>query len=223
MDNALMKKAVQYPAESRELGHIQSPNFTQNNVITADLTVFHDSPRMDFEEAEDVLDEVPQPTYDDGVRDGKAQSDLVYLNTIGVMQKALDELQEKIKEVASDIEIRHLSAVTACLKTAMPSLVASGTAGEVQKLISEVSKLSLSANLQFRAHPDGVDDCKRLCELSAANIDVTADPELEVGQVQLLWKNGGAEVNTSEVMQSFLQRLDSLLAGLEAKNTMEIE
>lgn len=222
MDNALLKKITQYPDNATELGHIESPDFTQNTVISADIGVFHQTGHIDVEDAQEISDAEPDQDYDAGVRDGKAQSDLVYLNTISVMQNALDELQAKIGAIAADIEVSHLSAINTCLKAAVPSLVKTGTASEVQKLISEVAQTSLATGLKFKVHPDGAKDCARLCELNGQDIQVISDPSLNPAQVQLHWENGGVDLNSGDVFQSFLQKLEGLLETLNSKNNLEL-
>lgn len=221
MDNALMKKVTQYPEVAGELGQIQSPNFTQSTVISADISVFHQTDSPGFQDAEELSEIEPEQDYEAGLRDGKAQSDLVYLNTISVMQNALDELQAKIGVISNDIEAKYLSAISLCLKTAVPGLVKTGTATEVQNMIAETAKMSLSTDLEFRVHPDSVEDCERLCELNGKTIEVTSDANLAPSQVQLHWQNGGVNLNSDEIFQAFMQRLELLLESLNAKNTTE--
>ncbi|MGJ8562355.1 MAG: hypothetical protein ACSHXY_02275 [Alphaproteobacteria bacterium] len=213
MDGSILKKVNVYPAGNGQLGQIQSPNYTEVNVISADIGVFHQTPQTS---RKDKPAELPELDYAAGLRDGKAKSDLVYQNTISVMQKALDAFKVEIKTIAAQIEFDHLSALNACLTSAVPSLMKHGTGAEIHKLIAQTSEATLNGDVHFRVHPDDHEDCQRLCEMKRTGIIVTADSSLSAKQIKVEWQNGGAEINSGEIFETFLQSFENVLKTLNS-------
>lgn len=204
MDLALLKKMRVYPTDAALAGLIPEAGSGESTLIKADISLFHAAPSLQ------VSDEGAPPElseYDMGFQEGQAKANIVYQDTITVMQTALDRLQAEMTSMARQIEQSHLSALANCLRVVFPSLMQGGTDLELQTLLKNACESALKGQIQLRVHPDDHTHCERLC--AGQDIKITADKTLTPLQMRLQWIGGGADIDCQAVAALCLNHLDA--------------
>lgn len=211
MDAALLRKINIYPTGAGRPGLERDTDFTHSKVVEPDPSMFHGA---DDAGAKDTPEAEPELDYDTGFKDGKAQSDLMYQNTISVMQQTLASLQSEMSKVRQHIEKQHLAMVQACLNATFPALMAAGSGQEILALITQITEQGVKGKIQFIVHPDAQDTCQRLCELQVSDFTITTDPTLTPQQVRVSWEQGGSEIDCESTAHSIEMQLDAALQSL---------
>ena len=237
MDVSLLKKMNIYPTEAASAGLIPPATTGESTLVKADISLFHDMPLSSVDskpvptpQPQSIPDEVNPTASDDkssgsdyaaGLADGKAQSDIVYEDTISILQKSVDALQSKLGGMAKDIEKSHMAAVAECLHALMPSLKQKATDLELQKVIQQACSPASEGTVQVRVHPDDHAHTQRLCQPHGSKISVTVDALLAPGDVGVEWVSGGAEINCEAAVDACLSLLGSAYKTKQTINRAE--
>ena len=204
MDIALLKKMHVYPTDAAPVGLMPDAGSSESTLIKADISLFHDMPASEVS-AQGETSEISD--YDVGFQEGHAKADLVYQDTIKVMQMALDNLQNEMASMARQIERSHLSAVAICLRAVFPRLMRGGTDLELKSLLQDACGSSLKGQIQLRVHPDDKAHCEQLC--TEQDIVITADKSLSPLKMSLQWIGGGADIDCQAVAAHCLDQIDA--------------
>jgi len=210
MDLTLLKKMDVYPTDAEMAGLIPEASSGETTLIKADISLFHDAAPLQTSIVEELceLSEPPEISeYDMGFQEGQAKADIVYQDTIKVMQAALDKFQAELSSMAQHIEQSHLSALTKCLGAVFPRLMQGGTDLELQTLLQGACNSALNGQIQLNVHPDDQAYCEHLC--ADKDIIIEADESLTPLQMRLQWAGGGADIDCKSVAETCLSHLDA--------------
>jgi|GEM_PF-6848818 len=223
MDQALLKKISVFAGETAlaEPGSGQGPE--PESVIKADFAVFHETPdKIAAPQGDNSAEQTPALSdYEAGLADGQAQAELLFKDTIAVMQNALDSIQSKLHNITREIELSHLSALSKCWDAISPALVQNGTAFEIQSIIQNACDARLQGYIQIEVHPDDRIPCEQLCQAFDHEIRIESDPSLAQKQIRIQWRGGGAEVDCAEAAKQCQAQLQAALTNLTSKNPGE--
>ncbi len=161
--------------------------------------------------SDDAHNMMEEQTYEDGVRDGKAEALVQYQKTVDVMEQALEALKNDYKAMAVQIEKSHLHAILQCLQTLMPPLMDAAFKQEVENMIRMGCAQSVYGPVSLCMSDETSEILGPWLAPHADQIKVEISPELTPGQLQLRWDGGGADFNPDEVRQQCVGLLKGIL------------
>lgn len=214
MDNALVRKIDIYPTLAQEAGLITNLETGVSTLVKADVSLFH-APSTYRQVNEPSIEAATERTdYEKGFQDGAQQSELVYKETVELMETALEALKSQICDISRKIEVSHLTVLSECLRAVLPSLADMAADFEVQNLIREACSQALHGKVQLMAHPDSLEKLSKSTAHVTDNLALEAHPSLSPGNVQIKWASGGGHVNAHAASENCLAVIETALNSM---------
>ncbi|WP_306252767.1 hypothetical protein [Parvularcula sp. IMCC14364] len=184
-----------------------------SEALLASLKVFPAQSRKEDPAGEDIEAirfSIQEKAYKDGYEKGYAQAELDLSDHQGKTQQALADLVGKVDTLAAHIEASHYQALQRILREVLPALAKEQMADEIAAIIRQTAAAGMAGKISVQAAPDFVTELEsKLGDGGLRDrLDFKASPDCAAFAVDLAWENGGAQIETENVLAKCLAILD---------------
>ncbi|NNC37685.1 MAG: hypothetical protein HKO02_09530 [Hyphomonadaceae bacterium] len=197
------------------------------SLVTPSVSLFHRLPKI-TQKSEyltdaaykpsngQISDDIEGTSYEDGLRDGRKEASLVYLDTIKLLETSLQSLNDQYQLIRSEIEMSHFKAVATTLKAILPQLAERSAVSQIQALVKDLCSGSIDVSIRLHINPGQVDQINMLVNSDQEReslVKIIPDHKIDLGNIRCDWEGGGVEIDTNSVVQQCLAILDSALVN----------